>query len=80
MKKEKSMCNGCYNDDYNYGLGGAKGCWLFGCAKVIDRITIHINQLPPYDKKNAEKKLDCYNKPQFVFVEPKNLTHDGYWK
>lgn len=80
IKKEKAMCNGCYNDDYNYGLGGAKGCWSFKDAKLIDRIRIHINQSPPYDKTKAEKRLSCYRKPQWVFVEPENLTSEGYWK
>lgn len=80
MKKQKTMCSGCYNDDYNSGLGGAKECWSFSGAKVTDKISVHINQTPPYDKNNAEKKLSCYHKPQWIFVEPKNLTSDGFWK
>lgn len=80
MKKTKELCSGCYNDDYNYGLGGSKECWSFKSAKVIKRITIHINQSPPYNKDHAEDKMSCYNKPQYVFVEPKNLSQDGYWK
>lgn len=74
------MCNGCYNNDYNYGLGGATECWSFKTARIIDRIAVHINQPQPYDNKAAKIMLSCFNKPQWVFVEPKNLTSDGYWK
>lgn len=74
------MCSGCYNNDYNYGLGGAKECWSFDSATIEKKIQIHINQSPPYDKKKACKFLSCYKKPQFVHVKPENLTHDGYWK
>lgn len=74
------MCSGCYNDEYNHGLGGAKGCWSFDDAKIVDRIPVHINQSPPYDKKNAVPMLNCYRRPQMCYPEPKNLTDEGFWK
>lgn len=80
MKKTKAACSGCYNDDYNHGLGGAKECWLFEDAKVIDRIEVHINQSPPYDAKSAKKMLDCYRRPQWCFVNPSALTDKGFWR
>jgi hypothetical protein len=34
----KAMCTGCYEDDYNHGLGGATECWLFKTARVVDKV------------------------------------------
>ncbi len=79
-KKCKAMCSGCYNDDYNNGLGGAKECWNYKGAKVIKRLTVHINQMPPYDRKSATKMMSCYNKPQWCYPSPDALTKEGYWK
>lgn len=78
--KSKSMCVGCYNDDYNHGLGGAKECWSFEDAKVIDRLQIHINQMPPYDKKSTLKMLSCYNSPKWCYPSPTALDDSGFWK
>ncbi len=79
MKKSKAMCDGCYNNDYNNGLGGAKECWSYPEAEIKQRMAIHVSQPPPYDK-NFKPMMSCYRKPQFVFVEPSALRDDGYWK
>ena len=34
----KSMCVGCYDDEYNRGLGGAGECWSFQTARVVDKV------------------------------------------
>jgi len=78
MKKEN--CLGCYNDDYNRGLGGAKECFSFKTAKLVTKIAIHINQMPPFDKKSGKKTPSCYRRPQMCYVEPKNLNEKGFWK
>lgn len=80
MKKSKDLCAGCYNNDYNNGLGGAKECWSYSEAEVVDRIPVHINQMPPYDKKNARKMLNCYRQPQMCYPTPDALDSRGYWK
>lgn len=74
------LCSGCYNEEYHYGLGGSKECFSFKSAKVVDKIQIHINQMPPFNLENATKMMSCYNKPQWCFVSPDNLTKEGYWK
>ena len=67
MKKEN--CRGCYNDEYNYGLGGAKECWCFSTAKLIFRKEVHIDQTPPWNQK-AKKFPSCYRKSKYVYVNP----------
>ena len=73
MKKTKELCAGCYNDDYNHGLGGAKECWCFEDAKVCKKKKIHINDVPPWKHQRTFNTLDCYRKPQYVYVEPSQL-------
>jgi len=71
MKKEK--CSGCYNNDYNYGLGGAKECWCFEDAKLIWRKEVHIDQVPPWNQK-AKLLPSCYRRQRHVYVKP-NQTY-----
>lgn len=78
--KSKNMCSGCYNNDYNHGLGGSKECWSYESAKVEKKIEISVDMPPPYDKDRARPVLSCFRKQRYVQVKPENLTHDGYWK
>ena len=80
MKKSKDLCSGCYNNDYNHGLGGSKECWSFSWARVIQRIPIHVDQPPPYDKKKAKPMLNCYQEKRMCFPSPDALTDKGFWK
>lgn len=80
LKKSKSMCNGCYNDDYNRGLGGSKECWSYKKAKIIKRIPVHVDQRPPYDATEARDMLNCFKSPRMCYPEPTALTSEGYWK
>lgn len=80
MKPSKEMCNGCYNNDYNFGLGGSKECWSFSSAKIEKKIHIPIDRRPPYDKKSAKNTMSCFNRKGYVHVKPENLTTEGYWK
>lgn len=67
MKIKKENCNGCYNDVYNHGCGGAKECWMFKDAKLIKRKMVHINQMPPFNQP-ARLFPSCYRMPQYVFM------------
>lgn len=78
--KTKQNCNGCYNNDYNYGLGGSKECWSYESAEIIPRIGIPVDMPPPYDKDSAQPTMSCYQKKRYVFVKPEALTDRGYWK
>lgn len=70
MTKEenKKHCSGCYNDDYNHGLGGAKECFYLNSAELKLRKQVHINQVPPWNQEPKEM-LSCYRKYQYVFVD-----------
>lgn len=65
----KSDCSGCYNNDYNHGLGGATECWSFKTAKMILRKEVHIDQVPPWNQK-AKRLPSCYQRQRFVYVGP----------
>ena len=79
-KKSKDLCCGCYNEDYHYGLGGAKECFYFDDATVIPRIPIASSLAPPYSLKNVQLMFDCYRQNQMVYVSPEALTEEGYWR
>lgn len=49
MSKDK--CVGCYNNDYNHGLGGAKECWSLASAVVTLRRRVGMNDVPPWKAK-----------------------------
>jgi len=70
---DKSKCVGCYNDEYNYGLGGAKECWHLKTAELIMRKEVHVDQVPPW---NQEAKLlpSCYRKRRYVYVDPDRIN------
>ena len=80
LPKTKQMCTGCYNNDYNYGLGSAKECWSFESAEIIARLAIDVNRSPPYDWDNAEDRLSCYNKKGMVYIKKEALDYQGCWK
>lgn len=61
IKPAKSMCSGCYCDQYNYGLGGAKECWMFKTAKVVDKIAYPNIHCTSAQRKKYKKTLSCYH-------------------
>ena len=79
-KKERSLCSGCYHEEYWHGLGGAKECWSFESAEVIKLISIPVDRPPPYGKDTAEWRMSCYNRKRMVYVKPEAITSEGYWK
>ena len=64
-----NRCEGCYNNVYNGGLGGAKKCWMLDSAKLIKRKEVHVDQRPPWNQK-AKLFPSCYSKQRYVYVEP----------
>lgn len=80
VTKSKNLCTGCYHNDYNYGLGGDKGCWSFDSAKVVKRLAIDVTRCPPYDWDNAEPRMSCYNKKGMVYINAGVLDSRGYWR
>lgn len=61
LKPAKSMCSGCYNNQYNHGLGGAKECWSFQDAKVVDKIAYPNIHCTSSQRKKYSKTLSCYH-------------------
>lgn len=67
-KMDKKHCAGCYCNDYNHGLGGAKECWNLADAKVILRKEVHVDQVPPW-KQKARRFPNCYHRQRYVYVK-----------
>jgi len=59
LKPKKEMCYGCYCNDYNYGLGGAKECWSFKNAKVVDKEAYR--DIYSTKRVKIKKTLSCYH-------------------
>ena len=80
-KKDRSMCVGCEDDFYNGRNNlGVEGCWSFKNAKIIKRLSVRVDQPPPYDKKKWTYKLSCFHRKQMCYPSPDVITDNGYWK
>ena len=79
MIKAKSMCEGCRDDVYNHGCGGAKECWNYPKATVEQRLLIPVDLRPPY-KMKPRTVLSCYRPERVCNVKPEAIGPDGYWK
>lgn len=77
MKKSKKLCEGCYNDFYNQGGGGAKECWSYAGAEVCKRAFVHVSMVPPWKVKPVTT-LTCHHKKNHWAIEPSHsqLTAD----
>lgn len=65
----KVDCEGCYNDDYNHGLGGAEECWCFKDARIRLRRAVGLDDVPPWTR-TPELLPSCYRKTGYIFVDP----------
>lgn len=73
---DKKDCIGCYQNFYNTKT---KECWSFcKSRKKVKRILVHRDQMPPF-KAKPKAYPECYSGQQYVLVDPKNLTKEGYW-
>ena len=67
-REEKlSHCSGCYCNDYNHGLGGAKECWHLDTMKLAPRKEVHVDQRPPWNQR-ATLLPTCYHRQRYVYV------------
>lgn len=66
---DRKHCAGCRNDYYNDGAGLNGTCWSRKDAKLVKRLKVHINDVPPW-KHPAKDYPDCYRAAQFVMVDP----------
>ncbi len=64
----KKHCRGCYNNVYNYGLGGDKECFSFKTAKIVWRKEVFIDQVPLWNQK-ARRFPNCYCKQRYIYVD-----------
>lgn len=62
-------CQGCYNDDYNRGLGGATECWSLATMFVTLRRRVHRDEMPPW-RRAPEALPSCYQQREYIFVKP----------
>ena len=80
MKPTKRDCDGCYNDVYNHGCGGATECWSFKDATMVKKLDIPVDLGPPYKHLKPTSRPSCYKAQRYVRVAKEALTNDGYWK
>ena len=66
---DHKYCMGCYNNDYNHGLGGAKECWSLKDARLILRRRVGMDDVPPWTAKPATLP-NCYHQQGCIFVDP----------
>jgi hypothetical protein len=58
-------------------------CWNLKTAKLVRRIRIGNWEPPPYLNKKPVKIPHCYHESgsnKTHYVDPKDITEDGYWK
>ena len=68
---EKSKgCVGCYNNDYNHGLGGAKRCWHLESATKVVNVEVHVDKRPPYLTEKPQSRFRCYRAQRFAYLDP----------
>ena len=67
-------CRGCRDNFYNGNNSyGVKECWGLKTAKLIMRVEVHIDQVPPWTQPPA-KYLSCYHADRYVYVRPDNSS------
>ncbi len=64
--KTKELCNGCYNDSYNFSQ--PNGCFSFKNAKVVKRMRVGVWQNPPYHWQ-PQTCLTCFRPENGVMID-----------
>ena len=81
---DKKLCHGCRNSFYNgHNDLGVKECWSFKSAKAVWRIPIGHWEEPPYKDNRKVRVADCWHGDgpnRTHYVDPKNITAEGYWR
>lgn len=76
-------CRGCRNNFYNgNNQHDNKQCWSRKTGKIVWRIRIGNFENPPYLNKKKFRAADCWHAESCGdhFVDPENLTKEGYWR
>ena len=66
---DRTHCNGCRDDFYNtseLAVGGC--CWSRKTAVLKLRRKVHINDLPPHERKPG-RFPSCYSAAQYVMID-----------
>lgn len=76
---DKKHCSGCYNDWYNYnkGFNDSPGCWSRKNAKLVSRVLVHIDAMPPYSRK-TKKVPSCWRGQRTVAYPKERFNKAGY--
>lgn len=70
LTEKMKGCAGCYNDDYNHGLGGSTQCWHLPTATTVVNVEVHIDKPPPYLSEKPERRFKCYRRQRFAYLDP----------
>jgi len=63
-------CRGCHDDFYNgNNQHGITECWHRKTAKLMPRVRVGINQMPPYAQQPRQVP-HCYTESHYVFFKP----------
>jgi hypothetical protein len=75
---DRKYCSGCYNDFYN----DRGGCWHLKDARLVQRIRIHRDAMPPYlaPVYKPEQTPQCWQGQNVTAYNGDILRADGYWK
>lgn len=74
-------CAGCRQNFYNGNNPlGVSQCWNLKDAKMVKRVLIHIDQMPPYRNVKPERVPSCYSRQRFIAVAPEKIGADGYMR
>jgi len=83
---EAKHCIGCHDNYYNSKstFGSADGmCWSRKSGKMVWRIPIGVDELPPYRNKKKKHVPNCWHgggNNRTIMVNPESITSDGYWR
>ena len=69
-------CAGCHDNFYN------PGCWSRKTGKIVWRIFIGVDEMPPYKNKRKKRVPDCWHggSSRIIAIKAESLNADGYWK
>lgn len=79
-KPTKADCNGCYDDVYNHGCGGAVECFMFAKATMEKARDVPVDLPPPYLRIKETVRPSCYHAQRYVRVKASALDSRGFWR
>ena len=71
IKKNKQLCEGCYDDFYNGKNDlGVEECWSYNNATVTQQKFVPMDMRPPWTGLPIEVTLSCHRRQHFACVGP----------